>query len=521
MGIEYRTNHTTPMNDGYSEILREASEYFASQRIHMVGNGFDEILSENALFDTYVEKLCAGLSADEAVQMSQLMENARMQIMQEASISGIQPIASLSMPTVRKMWVKVALKNALPTEAVKAPKFAISYMEPYLLNHDGSKVQLPAALRDPNNTQAQRRALSTSPVTLPANGFDLLGPVGASVVGGDTIDPVFFVQYVNIQKGTDASGNPIIEQVRVDLPLDIRNNVSGTVSTADGTVSDVLFAVVDRNAGVFNATSLNGKVKSVIINGFLSSENNANQQSVSFDIRTKDITIGTGAHINAPLPIEWLQDTMAMYQIDGALEVVDIMANVVAQKLEQQIRQFLEDSFVRSGLPYKGTFDVRPSSHYTGSPKDWREELKTVIDHYAIRMKNDSAFSNGKFVIMGNPLDTNLITNVDWVFNSVAEDRGGVEVEFNLGAYSAANRYEIVSTPNIPQGVLRMIFIPSSPKQMTYKYYPYTFNVEKGYIDPNRPNVPSIMMTKRQTIEELTPLAAEIAILNNNGQLPS
>lgn len=512
--IEYRHRQNAQIGDTYSTILREASEFFAGQRIHMIGAGFDEILSEQSLFDTYVEKLTKGLVADEAVQMAQLMENARMHILSEASVSGIQPISSLSMPTVRKMWVKVALKNAIPTEAVKSPKFSISFMEPYLLNSDGSKVALPEALRNPNNREAEKRRLSTDPITLPAENFDLLGPVGASKAIGDSIDAIFSISHVNIEK---ADGTE--EQVRVDLALDIRGNIVGEVKASDGT-TDTLFATLDRTEGVLSARSLKDKIKSVVVKGFLTQENNTKTQSVSFDIKTKDVTIGTGTHLNAPLPIEWLQDTMAMYQIDGALEVVDIMSNVHAQKLDQEIREFLEESFEKSGSPYRGVFDVRPSAAFAGSPKDWREELKTVIDFYAIKMKNDSAFTNGKFVIIGNPLDLNLITNVDWVFNSVNDERGGVEVEFNIGAYSGSQRYELVSSVNVPAGKLRMLFIPSSPKMMTYKYYPYTFNVERGYLDPNRPNVPSIMMTKRHTIEELTPLAAEIEILNNNGQLP-
>lgn len=501
------------MSDGYSAILREASEYFASQRIHMIGSGFDEIISEQSLFDTYIEKLSKGLSADEALQMGQLMENARLQIMQEASVTGIMPIASLSMPTVRKLWVKVALKNAIPTEAVKAPKFVISYMEPYMLNADGTKIPLPQALRGPNN-HAEKRRLSADPIVLPAEAVDLMGEVGASVAVGDAIDPVFYVEYVNLKK---ADGT--IERVKIHTALDIRRNVMAEVSTKDGSVKDVLFVTVDLQTGILNSRSMKDAVDSIEILGSLSSENNTKTQSVSFDIKTKDITIGTGAHINAPLPIEWLQDTMAMYQIDGALEVVDLMSNVVAQKLDLEILEFLDNSFERAGAPYTGRFDVRPSAGFAGSPKDWREELKTVIDFYAIKMKNDSAFSNGIFMLIGNPLDMNLLTNVDWTFNSATDERGGVDVDFNIGAYSGSQRYGLVSSVNVPQGKIRMIYIPNTPKQMTYKYYPYTFNVEKGYIDSNRPYVPSIMMTKRHTIEELTPLACEIEIRNNDGSM--
>ena len=61
------------------------------------------------------------------------------------------------------------------------------------------------------------------------------------------------------------------------------------------------------------------------------------------------------------------------------------------------------------------------------------------------------------------------------------------------------------------------MFIPSSDGQMTYKYYPYTFSTEQGYIDPNRSRVPSIMMTKRHQFAEFMPAIGQITIVNNKG----
>jgi hypothetical protein len=511
--IEYRTRHAANVNDGFSSILRETADFFANKRVSIVGTGIEEVISEQSLFSTYVDKLSEGLEADEAEQMSQLLHNTRTQIMENASIAGIQPLSSLAMPTVRKMWVKVALKNALPTEPVKVPKFSISYMEPYMFDKTGRKVALPEALRNPDNNEAEKTPLTKEPIALPAEGHDLIAEVGGSIAIGDTIDSVFFVQTVTLVTGAGE------EVVNTSEPLDIKDNAMFEVKASDGT-TDTLFLTVDRQTGILNARSLKDKIKDITVKGFLSSENNERAMSVSFDIKTKDITVPVGTHINAPLQIEWLQDTMAMYNIDGAVEVVDIMSSITQQKLDQEILQFLDDSFQRAGRPYTAEFNVRPSASYSGSPKEWREELKTVIDHVAIRMKNDSAFGAGTFVIIGNPLDMHLIPNADWTFRSANSDRGGVEVEFDLGAVSGAANYRLVSSVQVGAGKLRMLFIPNSPKQMTYKYFPYTFNVEKDYIDGNRSLVPSIMMTKRHVIEELTPLAAEIFVKNNDGRLP-
>ena len=63
-----------------------------------------------------------------------------------------------------------------------------------------------------------------------------------------------------------------------------------------------------------------------------------------------------------------------------------------------------------------------------------------------------------------------------------------------------------------------MVFTPSGDTQMTYKYYPYTFSTEMGYVDPNRSRVPSIMMTKRHQFYEFMPAVGMIIIENNDGR---
>jgi len=80
-----------------------------------------------------------------------------------------------------------------------------------------------------------------------------------------------------------------------------------------------------------------------------------------------------------------------------------------------------------------------------------------------------------------------------------------------------ANAYRVISSVNVTQGYMYLLFTPSSDTQMTYKYYPYTFSTEQGYIDPNRSRVPSIMMTKRHTFAEFLPAIGMIRIYHNDG----
>ena len=527
--IMYRETTRTQMNDGFSAELKEAAEFFNEQGIQMTGAGFDEILAESQLFAEYKNRLTQSLPADQQETFGQLMENARLSMLQEASVSGVQQIAGLAMPTIRKMWAKIALKHAIPTEVVKTPRFSISYTKAYIIDGEtGERHELPDAINDLSNNKAEMKKLDVGDITFTGNAANVVlfekMPSGAGayipVANHDSIDKNFWLETVTL----DGVDTPVRVHVKSDIHANIYCQVSGK-NASDEVVSDTIFGKIDYDTSVLELACMNGKVKSVTVLGRLSQELNEQGDSVSFDVLTKDVVIGVGTHINAPLPIEWLQDTMAIYNIDGAAEVVDLMSQTVAQKLELEIYNFLVNSLEVNNVPYIGEFDIIPSAGYAGPPKAWREELKTVVDHYALRIKRDSKFHQGKFVLIGSPIDMALIPNVDWVFNHSNEEMGGVEVGFNLGAYSGANRYELVSSDLVPDGQIIMIFIPGIDRLMTYKYFPYTFNVEKGYRDPNFQNVPSIMVTKRHTIEEFTPLIAKINILHNGAdssfRLPS
>jgi hypothetical protein len=524
-------------SDGYSAILKEAYEYFSESNIDMV-SGYSEILSEDALFNEYVNRLTKGLDADETAQIHQILENQRLVTLQESTVNQISPISGLAMPTVRKMWSKTALKNAIPTETAKVPAFTISWMSPYLRTPDGTKHQLPKAVRNQNDLDEQPKVYGEEiaiPTEVGANLFELtLGEGGkeAAKINNDAINPKIKIHTVTLTVPTD--DGETTKEVVVNAGLNVSNmfnvqveEMSAHTNPADRVkVTDQLIGSLNCETGDFTMMSAMGKITGFTFYGTLTHENNMRGDSVSFDIEKKDIRIGTGAHLQAPLPIEFLQDTLALYNIDATVESVDLMSQVTAQKLDLEIIKFFDDSFVTSGSPYVGAFDVKPSAGFAGSPTEWRKEIRTIINWWADKLKTSALFSEGYFVIYGNPLDINIIPDINWQFRAVGQgtqgERGGVTINYDFGVMTFNNIFQVVSSDNVPQGELTMFFVPTTDKYMTYKYYPYTFNIEKGgYINNQMPNVPSILMTKRHTIEELIPMQVKIKILNNNGKIIS
>jgi hypothetical protein len=567
----------------YNQVLLETSDFFKAQGISIIGEGFKEIATNPALFESYVEALSVGVSADHSAVIGQLMANTNAGILRESSLSGIAPIASLSMPVIRKLWPKYALKEVFKTEVAKTPRFVVSYMRPYMYKGDGPRIYLPKGLYETETglNAAGRKEYVTATVTVAAASgavsvdFGVASGTGFTVanhtaVSGDGVvlsntkrQPLDSeVRIASIAITATKADNPNLTYF-VKVPSHNRPSAGTSVDVYGGaflkfepgtklftdagltTESAVTLAgqlIVRTDLGA--ATSLVAPVAFALtglasgyalasivttIRAAVSTEFNESGFSIGFDIARLDIDIPTGQHINAPLPIEALNDMMALYQIDGTKETVDLMTNVFATKLDVEALEFLQDSFDNQpgtaefndypgASAYSLVFDVRPAAGFAGSPKAWREELKPQIDFLAQKIKNQTYLQAGIFTLVGNPLDIQLITNVDWQFRGgQGANMDGVDVDYSIGTYVGANAYRIISSVNVPAGEIFLVFTPNSETQMTYKYYPYTFSTEMGYIDPNRSRVPSIMMTKRHTFAEFLPAIGSIRIVNNDG----
>lgn len=546
MSIIYQNKITSAPTDGFSASLRETQDLFTQKHgTSIIGRNFEDILTSDSLYEEYIEKLTEGFEATDADQMAKMSKSARENILTE-SLEGVQPYASLTMPVLIKLWARLSIKYAVPTEPVTIPAFSVAFFKPYILDADGiTKHYLPESINMADNGLAELYQLPINDGTDPELGkgeikltdgkvdsYDMYQ--GASVFGTPQItdsakwnvDKKVTITEVTYE-GEDEEGNTVDVVVKKPIKIDLYRRFYNdiTYTTYDGGAlvqkKDTIFGSCDLETGKITIVSMSttDPAKKVKVVAYLSSETHQYATNIDFDLDKRDIEIGVGQHIEASLPLEFLQDTKAMYQIDGASELIDIMSNVCAQKVDLKIYSFLEQSYESTEAQYRKTFNVYPSGAYAINPSEWLNELKKVIDLLATNMRSDYKCYNGYFVIVGHPIDTNILPNVTWSFNSVNDQQNGVEVQYSIGAVSGANKYTIISSDLIPQGELTMFFVPTTDKFKTYEYYPYTFNVVKNYLNTVNQNVPSVMLTKRDTIEEFVPIIAKIIIKNNDGSV--
>ena len=526
----FRLNNT---HDDFDGIYQETVDFFNSNGIRI--NDIQTLLHENDVFERFVDKLTANISDPAARNdIVLLMENARGEMLQENTVSQLAPISNTTFGMIRKLWSRFCLNQAIPSYVTNTPDFAYTIQRPFMIDKSGNKYYLPNALLNDSDLMSMPKLFNDY---IPINTLVNFNILNKTIVDGEpcsvtkrhSIDKKIFVEKV-IMEVPGPSSTTVEKEVVVNHRMDIKNNFTVEVKTESmdpanpGIVSDILFAHINLRDGLINGTSLSGKIKKVKFRGHVTQESNSpGTHSFSFETEQRNVMIGTGTHFNAPVPIEFLKDNMALYNIDATVELMNIISYALAMDLDKRCDNFISESFVTNNLEgtFTGVFNLRPVLGSAVTPTEWRKEIRTIIDWWCNKIKSVTYMTEGYFVLYGNTMDISVLPEVQWTLSQGDSNVSGVSVNYNYGVMTGTNAIKVVASDIIESGYYRMIFVPTSTDQMSYAYFPYSFNVETNtYQDANMPYVPNLMVTKRDTHEEVLPLQARIILQGNDGTMP-
>lgn len=568
--ISYKVNDRSTAHNGagsFGRILEKTQAALQEgQNVSILNKKsfLDDVLLDESNWDMYKDAMLEGCDAEDRPYIDALFESTRIaNIEGNVSVFGeaatdLDAFTTFTFPLIRNIWPRTSMKYSAITTVVKKPTFNISYIMPQLLRNgkvydlneitEGDQfkgfVYCPALydgviqLEDfkINTTVGGTAVQLDCKGAGTVEGFDLIETVPGSVADrkdGASIDTNIYINFLEVKGVVEGIKNVAI---RPDLrgyfhyelnymtdPV-IGSGTAENPETPSFAVKDTIIGRVDFSEGKIWLNSLGGYVTGFKVHGRLSPEFNVNTDSITYATRNDEFRIPIGAHLNAPITNEMLQDTQALFQIDGAAKIVEIMGEAISQMLDIEYKEaFIDEAYAIGGrFVIDRLFDCKPIPTFMGSPADWRESLKTVINHAASTLKNESRFTGGKFVILGNDLDIDLITNVQWTFTgNTGAEKSGVATEYRIGAFAGLHNYEVVGVQNrIPQGAIYVCYLSEDDRQMTNRYFPYTFNVcQSKYLDPNRPYVPNIMMSKRHLMHRFRNMVAKITILNNTGSV--
>lgn len=532
------------INTGFRQNLERLSETFSTKNLDYVID-ITKILRHKDLCEAYMDTLfsdyetqaplteAAGNSETEAFLNEMTVRNnklirefadvTREALLNEAQLSGeLKPVVGLTLPLLKLYFVKCIFKDFIPTEIAHDVVIKRAVERQYIEDSEGTRYWLPEAYVDPDVDlfAASRQKLSTEPIAVPSQGFDLITAAGGSVKNDDQVSPLFFINKITY-------ADP--ENSDTETDKDIRVKVESTSGTfryvllkSDGkTVVDTLIGDVDYTTGLLNVASTTGKIKKIVVDGSLSSENHLRTLNVGWDKSNVEFRIPDGVHVSTGLTEERIMDEKVIYNQDTQAKILSQMQETLAQIKDTNIKKFLEDSGARlknaKAPSFVGTtFDCKPPAALQNKTNtEWsKEELKETLDRLSMDLLSVLQNENVRVEVLGHPKDIRILDNVQWMYGKDSEV-GGCKLNYSIGLYNNNRNFLIGSSYKIKQGTLRILITPLGDDQITYKMFQYQFFISNDYRDPKNLRVKSIMSSERYLIDEVTPVQGEIEIKNN------
>jgi hypothetical protein len=471
-------------------------------------------------------------------QTSTLFDNCVDDMITESTRVGqLLPIKAIDFPVLIKQNLAIASKDIIQTEVTKSPLIKKHIERRWVVDEKtGKRWEYPQCF-----FKDDFKEIYNAGKGLP--------------IKNTPVDISELFNYNIIEKLTDAT-DPTREHITFDLkiikviltdddkevPVQMRINMQdstwlgGNIKDDDGNLIDIVTGTVDFITNTVNIASVNGKVKSVVFDGYISNE--LNERTVTFD-RTREEhewKIEDGFRADVPYSLEELEDAKALMDMDLYKLTYNDLSDILVQMEDSKILEFLDNEYDK----YKGVeldplgfnsfireqvFDCDSTKQTVALQVEYIQKmLKFYIDRFVIDICDTAKIENMTFVVYGNPRYISLLDpEVNWVVKS-GDSVGGVKMNYSYGVMNAGGlKIQVVSTMKYDSKddrKLRFIPYPLSNDQFTFKHYKYTTHIltaqNSGYRSATRPggSMTYLMGTTRNTTASIQGIQGSVSFQN-------
>lgn len=492
--------------------------------------------------DEYDAKADSSRYASLYEQTSALFDNCVDDMITESTRVGqLLPIKAIDFPVLIKQNLAIASKDIIQTEVTKSPVIKKHIERRWVVDEkSGKRWEYPQCFFKDDFKEIYNAGkglpIKNTPVNLTSGIFNYNIAENLSDSTDPTREHITFD--LKIVKATvDIGGSD------KEVPMQMRINMSdstwlgGQVKNPDtNELVDIIAGTVDFINNTVNLNSINGKVKSVVFEGYLSNE--LNERSVTFD-RTREEhewKIEDGFRADVPYSLEELEDAKALMDMDLYKLTYNDLSDILVQMEDSKILEFLDNEYDK----YKGieldplgfnsfireqVFDCDAKTQTVALQVEYIQKmLKFYIDRFVIDICDTAKIENMTFVVYGNPRYISLLDpEVNWVVKS-GDSVGGVKANYSYGVMNAGGlKIQVVSTMKYDSKddrKLRFIPYPLSNDQFTFKHYKYTTHIltaqNSGYRAANRPggSMTYLMGTTRNTTASIQGIQGSISFEN-------
>lgn len=473
-------------------------------------------------------------------QTATLFDNCVDDMLTEATRVGqLLPIKAIDFPVLIKQNLAIASKDIIQTEVTKSPVIKKHIERRWVIDEKtGKRWEYPQCFFKDDFKEIYNAGkglpIKSTPVDLTNGIFNYSIAENLTDSTDPTRDKITFDLKI-------VKANVEVEGVTKEIPMQMRINMSdstwlGGQVKVNNEVVDIITGTVDFITNTVNLTSINGKVQSVVFEGYLSNE--LNERSVSFD-RTRDEhewKIEDGFRADVPYSLEELEDAKALMDMDLYKLTYNDLSDILVQMEDSKILEYLDDQYDKfkgveldplgfNSFIREQVFDCDAKTQTVALQVEYIQKmLKFYVDRFVIDICDTAKIENMTFVIYGNPRYISLLDpEINWVVKS-GDSVGGVRANYSYGVMNAGGlKIQVVSTMKYDSKddrKLRFIPYPMTEDQFTFKHYKYTTHIltaqNSGYRPANRPggSMTYLMGTTRNTTAAIQGIQGSISFEN-------
>ncbi len=500
-------------------------------------------------------------------QVSDMFDNCVEDFYKESTrVPQLLPIKAIDFPILVKQQLKLASKDIIQTEVTKSPIIKKHIEQTYIVdNNDKSKRwKYPQCFFTDEFKEIFKAGkglpIKDTPVNLPVSNLNVPAVLtDADATGSKTNSGrENFTMDLKITKIVVEDPDNATATITLPLPRPMRINLSDnqwlggkidmTVTGSNGTeghITDHIMGVADFISNTTSLAAVEGNVKAVIFDGYLSNEKN--ERHVTFDYAREEIEwkIEDGTRVNVPYSLEELEDAKALMDIDLYKKTYNNLSDYMTQMEDSTILSWLDEQFdLYDGVEIsqddilgwgsfitKRVFDCDSTSLTTALPNEYIEKmLKFKIDRLIIDICDKAKLEDMTFVIYGNPRFISLLNPVvNWITRP-GSTANGVKLDYSYGIMTSGDvKVQVVSTKKVNASYddvkkefsgVRIIPFPLSNEQFTFKHYKYTTHIltaqNSAYRAPDLPggSMTNLMGVSRYTNAAIQGIQAQLKFAN-------
>jgi hypothetical protein len=368
----------------------------------------------------------------------------------------INPYETLTLPIIRVFYPKLVAKEAITVTPMDKPEVIKPYITSTFTPYGGSAVDAPSVNTDISGGPSVGIE-STATMTVPSS-------TNVLTVAGLTDEQAHLERDFLITKVIDSTAN----ERTVNIVPDVEGHFSASVTLPGG--SDVLVGHVNYLTGVVDISSTTGVVVSVVYQVTMSLEENKVNPSVTLNI-DKIRLYAKDRQISSNWSINMEQDMRALFDISIQAEIVNLLGQQIALDIDREIIAALISANTRlNPATHTDTFDKTPPGAYAWGQKYWFENILPKLNALSATIYNDTNIGAGNTVLC-NPLDAAIFESLNGFAYTGTSDTGG-DVGYR-SATVAGGKWRILSSSEVTQGTMVVLYTPPEAIKAIYFYAPY------------------------------------------------